>query len=142
MITEEELNEVMVDPKSLAVLESIGVDVVFLQTLQVMTYEDPDARVPIYDILDQMLLCRRQMPATMKHVIVQQRLSIWMIVNKILHHEHRMDIKLDVRFEKLLEEIGRLAKRGRDSALATNVCISTSRQSSLLTSQTSCELIL
>lgn len=104
LITEEELNEVMIDPRSVAVLERIGVDVTFLQTLQVMTYEDPEATVPIHEILDQMLTCRRQMPATMKHLITQQHLTIWMMSNKILAHEKRMDMKLDIRFERLLEE--------------------------------------
>lgn len=104
LITEDELNEVMIDPSSVQVLETIGVDVEFLQTLQVKTYEDPNAQVPIHEILDQMLTCRRQMPATMKHLITQQHLTIWMITNKILQHEKRMDMKLDIRFEKLLEE--------------------------------------
>jgi len=60
LITEEELNEVMVDPLSVMALERIGVDVSFLQYLQVMTYENPDAQVPMHDILDQMLTCRQQ----------------------------------------------------------------------------------
>merc|ERR1712125_151295 len=111
LITEEELNEVMIDPKSVQVLERIGVDVAFLQTLQVMTYENPDATVPIHDILDQMLTCRRQMPATMKHLITQQHLTIWMLQNKILSHEKRMDTKLDIRFQTLLDHLEDLIVR-------------------------------
>merc|ERR1712144_183476 len=107
----EELNEVMCNPKSVAVLERIGVDVSFLQTLQVMTYEDPDAQVPIHDILDQMLTCRRQIPATMKHLITQQHLTIWMMSNKILQHEKRIEKHLDIRFETLLDELQRLHAR-------------------------------
>jgi hypothetical protein len=108
LIDENELNEVMVDPLSVAVLEKIGVDVTFLQTLQVMTYEDPDTKVPIHGILDQMLTCRRQMPATMKHLITQTNLMIWMMSNKILQHEKRLEKNLDTRFEKLLFEVQQL----------------------------------
>merc|ERR1712228_788380 len=89
----------------------------FLQTLQVMTYEDPEAQVPIHDILDQMLTCRRQIPATMKHLITQQHLALWSMSNKILQHEKRMDMKLDVRFETLLEEISHLLSWPRDQDL-------------------------
>jgi voltage-gated sodium channel len=107
LISEDELNEVMVDPLSVAVLEKIGVDVFFLQTLQVMTYEDPDTQVPIHEILDQMLSCRRQMPVTMKHLITQTHLMIWSMSNKILQHERRLEKNLDTRFEKLLREVQR-----------------------------------
>eukprot|EP00928_Gymnodinium_smaydae_P089247 TRINITY_DN7323_c0_g1_i1.p1 TRINITY_DN7323_c0_g1~~TRINITY_DN7323_c0_g1_i1.p1 ORF type:complete len:668 (+),score=96.61 TRINITY_DN7323_c0_g1_i1:68-2071(+) len=106
LISEDELNEVMTSEKSVEVLESIGVDVSFLQTLQVMTYEDPDAVVPIHEILHQMLTCRRELPATMEHLILQTHLSIWMMSNKILQHERRMEKNLDMRFEKLLDLIG------------------------------------
>ena len=41
MITEEELSELMTESNSVEVLETIGVDVNFLQTLQVKTYECP-----------------------------------------------------------------------------------------------------
>merc|ERR1712137_335240 len=95
----------MINPKSVAILERIGVDVSYLQTYQVMTYEDPDTQIPINDIMDQMLMCRRQIPCTMKHLIMQQRLTIWMMTNKILQLEKRLDMKLDIRFEKLLEFI-------------------------------------
>jgi hypothetical protein len=105
LITEEELNEVMIDPQSVVALERIGVDVSFLQYLQVMTYEDPDAQVPIHDILDQMLTCRQQTPATMKHLMTQQRLTIWILQNKIAQHEKRLDKGLDIRFEALLDRV-------------------------------------
>merc|ERR1719159_1096648 len=99
----------MIDPRSVRVLERIGVDVTFLQTLQVMTYEDPDAQVPIHEILDQMLTCRRQMPATMKHLITQTHLQIWMMSNKILQHERRLEKNLDTRFQVLLNKLNGLS---------------------------------
>jgi len=42
---------------------------------------------------------------TMKHLMTQQRLTIWMLQNKIAQHEKRLDKGLDIRFETLLERI-------------------------------------
>jgi len=105
MITEEELSELMTEPKSVEVLEALGVDVNFLQTLQVMTYEFPDAEVSIPDLMDQMLMCREETPVTMKHLIVQVEISQWMVSNKIIHLEKRLNKRLDSRFQILLDEL-------------------------------------
>merc|ERR1712232_199922 len=105
LISEEELNELMTDGKSVDVLETLGVDVNFLQTMQVMTYETPETTVPIPDLLEQMLMCRQETPATMKHLILQLHMLAWVTSNKILQHERRMNKKLDARFGLLLDDI-------------------------------------
>jgi hypothetical protein len=104
-ISEEELNELMTEAKSVDVLETLGVDVTFLQTLQVMTYEAPGKTVAIPDLLEQMLMCREDTAVTMKHLILQQQIAQWTISNKIMQLERRMDKKLNSRFEMLLDEI-------------------------------------
>lgn len=105
LISEDELNELMCDDKSVHVLDAMGIDIPFLQTLQVMTYEDPDTTIPISEILDQMLTCRRDLPATVKHLILGQHLTIWMLSNKLLQHEKRMEKKITFGMTRLLEEI-------------------------------------
>merc|ERR1712187_510207 len=103
-ISEEELNDLMTDDASVKVLDALEVDLPFLQTLQLMTYKDVNA-IPIAEILDQMLTCRRSLPLTVKHLILAHHLTIWMFSNKLLQHEKRMEKKFSFAILKLLNEI-------------------------------------
>jgi Ca2+-binding EF-hand superfamily protein len=105
MISEEELNELMTEETSVRVLEALGVDINFLQTLQVMTYEVPEIGVPIPELMEQMLMCRQDTPATMKHLILQQEIGVWMMAHKLMQLENRMYKNLDTRFEILSDSI-------------------------------------
>eukprot|EP00928_Gymnodinium_smaydae_P032173 TRINITY_DN23371_c0_g1_i1.p1 TRINITY_DN23371_c0_g1~~TRINITY_DN23371_c0_g1_i1.p1 ORF type:complete len:683 (-),score=128.37 TRINITY_DN23371_c0_g1_i1:127-2175(-) len=104
-ITEEELNELMADPAAVQVLETLGIDIPFLQEWQVMTFENPDTAVPIHDIIEQMLACRGDLHASVKHLVIQQNLNKWWMSNKILQHEKRMDRKLDSCCRRLVAEL-------------------------------------
>ena len=66
------------------------------------------SQVPIAELLDQMLMCREDTPATMKHLIMQQHLALWAFSSKIIQHEMRMTTKLDLRFVMMLDEFERL----------------------------------
>jgi hypothetical protein len=105
MINENELNVLMCDPNAVEVLDAIGIDIPFLQTLQVMMFENPDSEVDIHDILDQMLTCRRDLNCTVKHLILGQHLTIWNVSNKILQHEKRLEKKIAFGMSRLLEEL-------------------------------------
>ena len=77
---------------------------------------DPDSKVPISDILDQMLTCRRGLNTTVKHLILGQNLTIWMMSNKILQHEKRLEKTLDFSMSRLLEELAILLTQSRDGS--------------------------
>lgn len=94
LIDEDELNELMADPYSVTVLESLGIDVPFLQELQVMTFDKPGMTCPIEHLIEQMLTCRRDLIFTVKHMVLQQKLSHWNLENKIMKHEQRMEKKI------------------------------------------------
>jgi voltage-gated sodium channel len=91
MIDEDELTELMADPMSLQVLESLGIDVPFLQEFQVMTYREPGSSFPMKMVMDQMLTCRRDLSCSVKHLVMQHKLSQWTLGNSIMQHEERME---------------------------------------------------
>ena len=97
--------EALYHARPLRVIEALGIDINFLQTLQVMTFEEPDTKLQIPEILEQMLACRRDLPVTMKHMILGQDLSIWMLTNKIFQHEKRMEKQLGFQIEMLLKSL-------------------------------------
>eukprot|EP00928_Gymnodinium_smaydae_P072672 TRINITY_DN5599_c0_g2_i1.p1 TRINITY_DN5599_c0_g2~~TRINITY_DN5599_c0_g2_i1.p1 ORF type:complete len:714 (+),score=93.34 TRINITY_DN5599_c0_g2_i1:72-2213(+) len=90
MIDESELGEMMSDPASVSVLQSLGIDVAFLQELQVMTYSAPGSVYPIDMLIEQMLSCRSELNYTVKHMVMQQRLTQWTLQNSLMRQEERM----------------------------------------------------
>merc|ERR1712232_575987 len=104
-ISEDELGDLMTNEMAVECLQALGVDVDFLQTLQVRAFEIPDTNISIPDLLEQMLMCREETPTTMRHLILQQEITTWVTSNKILQHEKRMNKKLDARFGLLLDEM-------------------------------------
>lgn len=105
MINEDELNELMACPSSVSVLQTLGVDVPFLQELQVMTYSKPDTAVPIEGLIEQMLTCRTELNYTVKHMVLQQKLSDWSLYNNFTKHEERMQRMIDASISKLAEDM-------------------------------------
>merc|ERR1711998_240327 len=67
-VTKEELDKVMADPHSKAVLHSLNVDRLFLTELQSTLFQKKDSRVPIKGIIELMLMCRKDLPSTVQHV--------------------------------------------------------------------------
>merc|ERR1712039_162350 len=64
MIAKEELERVMNEPDSRQVLDSLNVDRVFLVALQKMLYIGDRHEVPIRTVMELMLSCRGDSPAT------------------------------------------------------------------------------
>jgi len=104
LISEDELGDLMTNHQAVECLQALGVNVDFLQTLQVKTYEVPETTVSIPDLLEQMLMCREETPATMRHLVLQQDIAAWITSNKLQQLEKRLNKKLDARFGLLLEE--------------------------------------
>jgi voltage-gated sodium channel len=101
LIDEDEVNELMADPRSIEVLDALGIDISFLQGLQVMTYEEPGVSFPMKTIIEQMLSCRGDLPCTVAHMIMQQKVNDWKLCNSIIQHEERIERKLDACFTTL-----------------------------------------
>lgn len=95
LIDEDELSELMADPTSVAILMSLGIDVPFLQDLQVMAYQEPGSSMPMRAIIDQMLTCRSDLVITVKQMVMQHKLTHWTLGNSIMQHEERMDRKIE-----------------------------------------------
>jgi len=69
LISKMELEEVMHEPESQAILEELRIDRVFLQAVQRMLYATT-AQIPIKDAMELMLTCRADSPATV-HTLAQ-----------------------------------------------------------------------
>eukprot|EP00931_Biecheleriopsis_adriatica_P021903 TRINITY_DN14197_c0_g1_i1.p1 TRINITY_DN14197_c0_g1~~TRINITY_DN14197_c0_g1_i1.p1 ORF type:complete len:770 (-),score=142.26 TRINITY_DN14197_c0_g1_i1:95-2404(-) len=102
MIVHEELSELMADANAVSVLENIGIDVEYLSSMQCMIFEDADTEVAVEHILEQMLLCRSDLPCSVKHSVAQMNLINWNMANKFVEHDRRLDQKLN----KILKAIG------------------------------------
>jgi hypothetical protein len=63
-ISKEELRKVMNNPKSRALLKKLNINHLFLWELQKLLYQKKDTAVPIKQILDVMIMCRGDLPAT------------------------------------------------------------------------------
>lgn len=81
-ISESELRQVVQDPESVAILESLQVDVQYLMELQqVLFHHQPE--VPIASIMDLMLECRGDLPTTQKHMVRGQRFTRWSMASSM-----------------------------------------------------------
>jgi Ca2+-binding EF-hand superfamily protein len=105
LISEDELGDLMTNKMAVQCLQALGVNVDFLQTLQVKAFEIPGSTISIPDLLEQMLMCREDGIITMKHSILLQEITTWVVSNKIRQLEGRMNKKLDARFGMLLDEL-------------------------------------
>jgi len=111
LIDEDEMNELMADPETVRVLESLNIDVPFLQEIQVMTYREPGVGLPIDQLIDQMLACRCGLKMSVKQMIMQTKLVHWTLENHMKQLEQQMDVLrndmgslLDGRNAKLLQD--------------------------------------
>jgi hypothetical protein len=68
LISHEEIDQVIQDPHSNAVLNSLDIDRLFLTELQSTLFQDEGDRIPIKGVIELMLLCRADLPSTVKHV--------------------------------------------------------------------------
>jgi hypothetical protein len=66
LISQEELMAVMTNPQSIALLERLKINQLFLFELQKMMYPSPNSQVSIKRIVQLLLLCRGDCPATVE----------------------------------------------------------------------------
>ena len=93
MITREELEQVMHDEDSKAVLASLNVDRLFLTELQSALFQKKGERVTISGIIELMLMCRGDLPSTVQHIATGQAFM------------HSLISKLDKHLTKHLQHI-------------------------------------
>jgi len=68
LISKKELDEVMNAPHSMVVLDRLNVDRVFMKALQQMFFKNEDMQIPIKAVMELMLSCRGDCPATVHTV--------------------------------------------------------------------------
>jgi len=105
MIDEEEMMDLMADPATVETLTSLGIDVPFLQMLQVMSYSTPDASFPIEVLIEQMLTCRSALSFTVKHMVIQTKLANWNLTSNLERLEAHVEKQMDTRLSKLSGEL-------------------------------------
>jgi hypothetical protein len=93
MITREELDKVMHDEHSKAVLASLNVDRLFLTELQSALFQKKGERVTISGIIELMLMCRGDLPSTVQHIATGQAFM------------HSLITRLDKHLTKQLQQI-------------------------------------
>jgi len=101
MITKDELKHVMDDPTSKVVLKQLNVDRLFLLELQQLLFPTPDTEVHIKGLIELMLMCRGDLPVTVRHLASSQAslLSMIMAVEKRVNLD--MAKRLNYEFAKL-----------------------------------------
>lgn len=104
MISRKELEEVMEDPVSKAVLRSLNVDLVFLTELVSMLYKEVDDAVSIKGILELMLMCRGDLPSTVQHVASGQAF-LHSIIHQVDDRVIRMHESMKRRLNHVIEEM-------------------------------------
>mmetsp|Transcript_113929 Transcript_113929/g.317242 ORF Transcript_113929/g.317242 Transcript_113929/m.317242 type:complete len:648 (-) Transcript_113929:112-2055(-) len=72
MICREELSQLMNDSEAVEVLSSLQIDLNYLAEMQKMLFPFSDSQVSIMCIMEQMLLCRGDLPVTVQHMALCQ----------------------------------------------------------------------
>jgi hypothetical protein len=106
-IDEDELHELMADPNSICVLESLNIDIPFLQELQVMTFQEAGVSFPMKAIIEQMLSCRSDLNFTVKHMVLLAKLVQWTLNNGIMQSEARMEKNISGLMCDLASDLGK-----------------------------------
>ena len=91
------------DPHSKAVLNSLDIDRLFLTELQSTLFQDEGDRIPIKGVIELMLLCRGDLPPTVKHVASGQAFLHGVI--------SKLDKHLNKHMLLVQDSLHRLAKR-------------------------------
>jgi len=84
LISPDELQHVMQDPQALYVLNSLEIDIHTLQDMMNMIYQQQDSKVvTIGVIMELMLMCRGDLPSTVKHLVTYEALTRWAITSEV-----------------------------------------------------------
>lgn len=90
MVSRTELQHVMGDAQSLATLQSLDVDVLYLLELQNMMFPHEDSQIPMKAVMELILMCRGHLPTTVKHMAHWQALTRWTFSAILNQHEQRV----------------------------------------------------
>jgi hypothetical protein len=93
MITRQELDRVMHDRHSKAVLRELNVDILFLTALQSALFQKKGESVSIKSVIKLMLICRGDLPSTVQHVASGQAFL------------HTLITHLDKRISRVLDQM-------------------------------------
>jgi len=84
LISPDELQHVMRDPQAMYVLNSLEVDTHSLQEMMDMILQQSESNeVTIGLIMDLMLMCRGDLPSTVKHLVTYEALTRWAITSEV-----------------------------------------------------------
>jgi hypothetical protein len=103
LISREELDQVLQDPHSKAALRSLDIDSLFLTELESTLLQMESDRIPIKGVIELMLLCRGDLPSTVKHVASGQAFLHGVI--------SKLDKHLTKHMRHVRDSLHRLAKR-------------------------------
>merc|ERR1719433_2295733 len=92
LISPDELQHVMQDPQALYVLKSLEIDIHALQEMMNMIYQQGESNeVTIGFIMDLMLMCRGDLPSTVRHLVTYEALTRWAITTEV--QQMRAEVK-------------------------------------------------
>eukprot|EP00928_Gymnodinium_smaydae_P037278 TRINITY_DN25907_c0_g1_i1.p1 TRINITY_DN25907_c0_g1~~TRINITY_DN25907_c0_g1_i1.p1 ORF type:complete len:618 (-),score=99.35 TRINITY_DN25907_c0_g1_i1:62-1780(-) len=97
-ITQSEMLNVMADPQAAAVLETLDVDVRYLLELQEMIYEEPNAMVPIEDVMELILRTRGSLTMTVSHMVSGHQFTRWSIRRALRRQQVWLERRLQAVF--------------------------------------------
>lgn len=95
-LSREEIDHVTNDPDALDVLFEIQVDVDYFMHLHDMIFEDPEKEMSIEEIMELILTCRGDRPATMQDIVDGHTYTLWAIGNALNELELSMQRHMDV----------------------------------------------
>jgi len=84
LISPNELQHVLQDPQALQVLQSLEVDTSALMEMMHMIYQQRgSSEINIVFIMDLMLMCRGDLPTTVRHLVTYEALTRWAITSEV-----------------------------------------------------------
>jgi len=78
-ISQQELQHVISSSASVSVLKGLDVDVGYMTELQNLLFTSKDSEIEIETVLNLMLMCRGDLPVTVKHLISAQAFTRWVV---------------------------------------------------------------
>merc|ERR1719362_1563668 len=83
LIDPDELKHVLEDPQALDVLQSLEIDLHSLKEMMNMIYQQGMGEVTIGFIMDLMLMCRGDLPTTVRHLVTYEALTRWAVTSEV-----------------------------------------------------------
>lgn len=104
-ISYDEMQTVMHDPHANEVLQSMQVDITYLMEIIEMIFEEPDKNLSIPEVMEMLLDCRGDRPATLKDLIDSQTFTRWYL-----------GLTIERGFEHLHDSLAEIGSRSSNTA--------------------------